>query len=141
MCSTCTALPRLVPRCRDVPPALVIGRQYVTERDSAPVQYNGIVYHSRYWYTKVWWLTRFDQSEPVAHPYLHLLVHTRQSPRHDVVYNCHALHMHIEAVYQTLGAPPATGSDFVTVRSLSACGVPRVKLIGEYVNVPVHYDN
>ena len=28
---------------RDVQPALVIGRHYVTERDSAPVQYNGIV--------------------------------------------------------------------------------------------------
>ena len=28
---------------RDVQPALVIGRLYVTERDSAPVQYNGIV--------------------------------------------------------------------------------------------------
>ena len=28
---------------RDVQPALVIGRHYATERDSAPVQYNGIV--------------------------------------------------------------------------------------------------
>ena len=28
---------------RDVQPALVIGRHHVTERDSAPVQYNGIV--------------------------------------------------------------------------------------------------
>ena len=28
---------------RDVHPALVIGRHYVTERDSAPVQYNGIL--------------------------------------------------------------------------------------------------
>ena len=28
---------------RDVQPALVIGRHYVTERGSAPVQYNGIV--------------------------------------------------------------------------------------------------
>eukprot|EP00959_Pyramimonas_sp_CCMP1952_P320694 6710945-Pyramimonas_sp.AAC.1 len=28
---------------RDVQPALVIGRHYVTERDSAPVQCNGIV--------------------------------------------------------------------------------------------------
>ena len=27
---------------RDAQPALVIGRHYVTERDSAPVQYNGI---------------------------------------------------------------------------------------------------
>ena len=42
----------------------------MTERDSAPVQYNGILQHSRYWYTKVLWLTIFDQSEPVAHPYL-----------------------------------------------------------------------
>ena len=28
---------------RDAQPALVIGRHYVTQRDSAPVQYNGIV--------------------------------------------------------------------------------------------------
>ena len=28
---------------RDAQPALVIGRNYITERDSAPVQYNGIV--------------------------------------------------------------------------------------------------
>ena len=29
---------------RDAPqPALVIGRHYTTERDSAPVQYNGVV--------------------------------------------------------------------------------------------------
>ena len=28
---------------RDAQPALVIGRHYITERDSAPVQYNGIV--------------------------------------------------------------------------------------------------
>ena len=28
---------------RDVQPALVIGRHYMTERDSAPVQYNGVV--------------------------------------------------------------------------------------------------
>ena len=28
---------------RDAQPALVIGRHYVTERDSAPVQYNGIL--------------------------------------------------------------------------------------------------
>ena len=31
---------------RDAQPALVIGRHYVTERDSAPVQYNGIVYNT-----------------------------------------------------------------------------------------------
>ena len=31
------------PGGRDVQPALVIGRHYVTERDSAPVQYNGVV--------------------------------------------------------------------------------------------------
>ena len=31
------------PHCRDAQPALVIGRHYMTERDSAPVQYNGIV--------------------------------------------------------------------------------------------------
>ena len=59
-----------VPAGRDVQPgAPVIGRHYVTERDSAPIQYNGIVLLSRYWYTKVCWLTLFDQSEPVAHPY------------------------------------------------------------------------
>ena len=28
---------------RDAQPALVIGRHYITERDSAPVQYNGIL--------------------------------------------------------------------------------------------------
>ena len=28
---------------RDAQPALVIGRHYITERDSAPVQYNGVV--------------------------------------------------------------------------------------------------
>ena len=28
---------------RDAQPALVIGRHYISERDSAPVQYNGIV--------------------------------------------------------------------------------------------------
>ena len=57
----CGALPYLPPACqvryhisvhrtqrsspviRDVQPALVIGRHYVTERDSAPVQYNSIV--------------------------------------------------------------------------------------------------
>ena len=32
-----------VPIIRDAQPALVIGRHYITERDSAPVQYNGIV--------------------------------------------------------------------------------------------------
>ena len=60
--STCTALPRRLPPTtiwrsslhhplpRDGQPAL-IGKKYVTERDSAPVQYNGIVYHSRYWCT------------------------------------------------------------------------------------------
>ena len=31
------------PSARDAQPALVIGRNYITERDSAPVQYNGIV--------------------------------------------------------------------------------------------------
>ena len=31
------------PPCRDVQPALVISRHYVTERDSAPVQYNDVV--------------------------------------------------------------------------------------------------
>ena len=31
------------PPGRDAQPALVIGRHYVTERDSAPVQYNGVV--------------------------------------------------------------------------------------------------
>ena len=41
---------------RDAQPALVIGRHYITERDSAPVQYNGIVQHGRYWYTNVLWL-------------------------------------------------------------------------------------
>ena len=33
----------VAPSGRDVQPALVIGRHYVTERDSAPVQYNDIV--------------------------------------------------------------------------------------------------
>ena len=28
---------------RDVQPALVIGREYTTERDSVPVQYNGVM--------------------------------------------------------------------------------------------------
>ena len=37
----CPFYPSLVGR--DAQPALVIGRQYITERDSAPVQYNGIV--------------------------------------------------------------------------------------------------
>ena len=38
-------------------PALVTGRHYITERDYALVQYNGIVLHTRYWYTVVLWLT------------------------------------------------------------------------------------
>ena len=33
----------LCPYGSDVQPALVIGRHYITEYDSAPVQYNGIV--------------------------------------------------------------------------------------------------
>ena len=28
---------------REAQPALVIGRHYITERDSAPVQYNGVL--------------------------------------------------------------------------------------------------
>ena len=36
---------------------------------SVLVQYNGVVYMARYWYTMVLWLTRVDQSErPVADP-------------------------------------------------------------------------
>ena len=31
------------PAARDAQPALVIGRHYINERDSAPVQYNDIV--------------------------------------------------------------------------------------------------
>ena len=47
----------------------MIGRNYITDRDSAPVQCNDSIVHRWYWYTNILWLTIFDQSEPVAHPY------------------------------------------------------------------------
>ena len=53
---------------RSAQPAL-IGRNYITDRDSAPVQCNDSIVHRWYWYTNILWLTIFDQSEPVAHPY------------------------------------------------------------------------
>ena len=39
----CSAHSFNAPGGRDAQPALVIGRHYITERDSAPVQYNGVV--------------------------------------------------------------------------------------------------